>query len=269
MELRTGFQGKLQIALRDRILGAAVHAFHAEFLGNSALVDNAAVDDCQILAVRDDRQSGFLCLCQRCFHELCGRDGSAVIGQRRDARGFQCFVIGKAFALQSDGQCACLMHVHTGILCAAQKIAHLLRIVHRRVGVRHTEHAGHAACQRRCAAGIDIFFMRLSGVAEMHMHIKQSGQDNQPRAVNHAVCLCCDILPDSGDSAVPDEDIADCVPQAVNRADIADEYGLQRNQPPFYIVLRSASAGGITCQMPSHSISFSSLILIWIRCPAK
>ena len=65
------------------------------------------------------------------------------------------------------------------------------------------------------------------------MHIEQAGQNNHPRAVDHAVRLCCDTLPDGGDSAVPDQDIADCVPQAVNRADIADEYGLQGNQPPL------------------------------------
>ena len=262
VKLCTGFQRHLQIALRDRILGKTIHALDAERLGNRAFIDNSAVDDRQILAMGNDRKAGFLCLCERGFHHLCGRDRSAVIRERRNAGGFERFIIRELFAFQPDGQRTGLMYIDAGCLCTREKFTYLLRIIHRRRGIRHTEYARDTACKRCRCSGIDVLFVRLTGVAEMHMHIKQSRQCGKSRAVDDAVCLCFDMRPDPGDFAVFQEHIANCVPQAVSRADIADEYGFQRVQPPSFSFMGCS-------QMPSQLISFSSSISIWTRCPAK
>ena len=96
-------------------------------------------------------------------------------------------------------------------------------MIHRRIGIRHTQHAGHAACQRSSGAGIDILFMRLAGIAEMNVHIKQSRQDGKSRAVDYAVCTGIEMRRDLFDFSVTEQNIADGILLPVNGADIADQ----------------------------------------------
>src|SRR5690606_31017516 len=78
----------------------------------------------------------------------------------------------------------------------------------RRHRVGHFEDGGHAALDRRPAAGVQVFLVLVARFAEVHLAVDDAGQDVQPGEVEH---LGGEIRPeaaDVGDAAVADRDVA-------------------------------------------------------------
>ena len=61
-----------------------------------------------------------------------------------------------------------------GGLGFVQNIAHSLGRINRRLRVRHTQKARHAARRSRTAARVNIFFIGKARVTQMHMHIHKA-----------------------------------------------------------------------------------------------
>ena len=77
-----------------------------------------------------------------------------------------------------------------------------------RLGVRHFEHARHAAEHGGARAGLQIFLMRRAGLAKMHLRVDDAGENVQPRAIDPLAGVRARQIADFGDLAAGDADVA-------------------------------------------------------------
>ena len=219
----------------DIVLGCTVHTLYAQCFRYLATIYDAAVNNGQILAVRDHRDAQFCCLDQCLAHSLSAFHRSAVIGNGADACLFQSGIIAHFFAFQSLGNASHRVYLYAGMGCLFADIPNGIHAVDRRCGIGHTRYAGNAAGKCRSCAGEDVLFMGLTRITEVNVHIKQARQCRQTGTVDRQPCRIRQVPAKLCDHTVLNQHIASRHHVALYDLHIANQNGL------FHSFLISAS----------------------------
>ena len=79
------------------------------------------------------------------------------------------------------------------------------------IGVGHGAHAGEAALGSSTGATLDILFDLVAGLAQVHVHIHQAGDEILAGKVADLGSLGGEVLADLGDLVAVDQDVNDTV----------------------------------------------------------
>jgi hypothetical protein len=162
-----------------------------------------------ILAVIDDRRVQHPCVLEGSPHQQCCRHWPAVV-RKRDAPGRALLAeLRKLLATRAERNCADRVDTRQPGLCGL--LQNELRdpgVIVDRVGVGHAGDGREAARHRRGRSGRDRLLVLLTRLAQMHVHIDETGDDEPPaRDVEHLGAIDRQVATDSCDAPVFDQDV--------------------------------------------------------------
>ena len=106
---------------------------------------------------------------------------------------------------------------------AADLVGKRVRVRGQRVGVGHLEHRRDAAHDRRAAAGLEIFLVLVSGLAEMNLAVDDAGQHVQARHVDGFAGVGLGEIAEFGDPAGGHADVARHPPVMIDDRAVAQD----------------------------------------------
>ena len=141
-------------------------------------------------------------------HQVCVHHRHAVIRQGNCTGFFQSLGIRQGLALLPHGNRGDGQHINAAALGSAFiDIAHPLRAIDHRFGVGHAGDGGKAAMGSSVGAGNNVLFIGKTGVTEVNMDINKAGADRQSGGIQYLSALALQILANTYDLAVFDQDI--------------------------------------------------------------
>ena len=185
--LRILCYGKL--SCRDYILAQPAHTLYAELLRNLSFIDYTAVYYLKILAVRNNLQSGIVCLYHCLRHHIRRFNGSAVVAHRNTACRLKFVIVAQLLALHTLCDTADRINLRLCFLCLVENIFYRFLVVNGRFRVRHTRKRRNTACDSRLTACNNILFICLSGISQMNVHIAYTRYYRKPVAIYHPCVL--------------------------------------------------------------------------------
>ena len=196
---------------------------HAQTGGNHAFVDLAFADQIVVLLVGHDNAVELGSVVHDAAHHAGTLDAAAVIGEGNGAVGHHVAHFGDDFALQALG-CG-TGHMDTALTdscCTGKDVFHTQGIVDDGIGVSHAAHGGETAMGSRTGAGSDIFLLLETGLAQMHVHVDQTGNGDLSAHIAGFALFDGKVLAHFGDLAVADHDVANFIERdlRVDRANI-------------------------------------------------
>ncbi len=173
-----------------------------------AFVDLAVADQVVVLAVAHDHAAKLAGVVHDAAHHARALHAVAVIGEGDHAVGNHVAHVGEHFA--GEVLRAAARHVHAARAGRRRNGLDVLdrhRVVDDRVGVGHRADRREAAVGRGARAGFDVFLLLEAGLAQMHVHVDQAGDDDLAAQVALDALFHSEVLADLDDLAVADEDV--------------------------------------------------------------
>jgi hypothetical protein len=221
VEARAGHLGEEEVAGDHDVLGSSGDAAQAETDRGEAFMHVAAGAEVQVFAVVDDGEVESAGELHGAAHDAGVHDGAAVVGDGDDAGvlhgadGGQ-FVAGAVLGDGADGE-----DVGNGELAGAvDDVAGDGGIVVDGDCVWHAADGSESAGGGGAGAGLDGFGVLDAGLAEVDVHVDETGGDDEAGGVEDAGADGVEIGADLGDAAVLDGHVGDGV-EAGGRVDDA------------------------------------------------
>ena len=172
------------------------------------LVDNAACAQMAILCVYDHRRIRKLRIFENPPHHRRVHDGRAVVAEGHGARLAKSHHLRHYPTLELASRRSNRANLGRGILLGP--IENVFRdggVVVDGVGIRHTGHLCESARHRRSASARQVFLVFLPRLAQMGMHVDETGRDPRPFGVQKLRSLDGEIRADTEDPTVFDQTI--------------------------------------------------------------
>ena len=146
-------------------------------------------------------------------HHAGALDAVAVVGERHGALHDHVADLCERLALLAHRERADRAHVaEAGVAGAVDLVADLGAGVGHRIGVGHRGHVGEAAVGRGAGAGLDGLLVLEAGVAEVHVHVHETGNEVLAGGVDDlGIGGRLEALPHARDLLAVDEHVADVV----------------------------------------------------------
>ena len=178
------------VARHHHLLGGGRDAVQAETQRGHTLVHDPAGGEVPVLLVHDDRQAEHRRVLERPPHETGVHDGTAVVGHGHDARPVHLPDLGEPLALHAGRQRTDRVDARSARhpRPLQDELRHRRAVVHR-VGVGHARQRGEAARERGRHAGRDRLFVFVARLAEVHVHVDQTGKHEEPAGIHDRVAL--------------------------------------------------------------------------------
>ena len=204
---------ELDVAVDLELLGQRRPAEHAEARGGAALVDDAVARERLDLAVGKGDAVELRDVLHAGAHHAGGLDTVAVVGEGAGALDDHVADLGQGLALLAARHGADGAHVaQAGGVGAVDLVADLGAGVGDGVGVGHGGNVGEAAVDRGRGAGLDGLLVLEAGVAEVYVHVHESGNEVLVVGVDDlGAGGGLEGLGDGGDLAVLDQNVAEAV----------------------------------------------------------
>ena len=177
-----------------------------------ALVRDTVALERRILAMVDHGNAAHRRVLERTTHQQCRQDRLPIVGHRHAAGRLEIRNLGEVLAPRSDRHGADRIHARQAGLDGPlqDELRHARLIVHR-IGVRHARDGGEAAGDGRGDTGRHRLLVLLSGLAQVHVHVDQTGRDDQSAELDHRRAVGGKVGPDARHDAVLDQHVADTV----------------------------------------------------------
>ncbi len=206
VEMGAGLLGQHGVTHDDQLLGDGGAALQPQLAGDAALVDGAAVHHGGVLAVAQHRDMQTAGTDEGVAHQIGVVHIHTVVGDGDGAGCRQRFGIGQLAAVQSHGDCADGVDVDAAALSFRlfDDVAYGLGAINDGLGVGHAGQTGHTAPGGSGGTGDNVFLVGETGVAQMDVHIHQTGGDAQAAGVDDPVDLHIQTALEHGNLAVLD-----------------------------------------------------------------
>ncbi len=214
--------GQQDVAGHHHVFGRRGLTRKPELGGDDALVDRGACAQVRVLRVADDRRAER----QGVFHGAAVQAGVhhalAVVRERDAARFRQLGQLGQLLAAEIPRDRADRIDAHQALdLGLGEDVVRHRAVVVDRARVRHAAHGGEPAGGRGPRAGRDGLLVLLAGLAQVHVHVDESGTDDLAGRVDDLdVGGRLEAPPEPHDLAVLDQEVLDGV-DVVRRIDHA------------------------------------------------
>ena len=177
--------GKAQVALHLPPLAFGWDAGKMVGSGVGPVVDAAAAHEGDVLAVGGDDPAKAFGFEHGRAHHLLALHAAPIVG-KAGHEGSHGLHVGQRPALFPAGDGPVGGNAHPRARADAGKLRiQMFAVVRHGVEVRHGAHAGEAAARRRQRAGLHRFLIRKSRFSKMHMHVDQTGKENDIRFFQH------------------------------------------------------------------------------------
>ena len=180
-----GESAELDVAVDLELLAQGRPAKHAEARGRLALVDDAVGREGLVLAVRDRDAIELRHVAHAGAHHAGALHTVAVVAEGAGALEHHVADLREGLSLLAAGERADRADVaEPGRATAVDLVADAGARVGHGVGVRHGRYVREAAVRRGARAGLDGLLVLEAGVAEVHVHVDEAGNQVLARGID-------------------------------------------------------------------------------------
>ena len=212
VQLGTGQLGDLDVAGDLELLAGSRPALESQTGRDLALVDLAVADQVLVLAVAHEDLAEHLAVVHAATEHARALHAATVIGEGDGAVGDHIAHLGHGLALKTAGHGARRIDAAVADLgSTGLDELHDGAVIGDGIGVGHGAHAGKAALGSCAGTALDVLFDLVAGLAQMHVHIHQTGDEVLAGKVADLGSLDGEILADLGDLVAVNQDVNDTV----------------------------------------------------------
>ena len=212
VQLGTGQLGDLDVAGDLELLAGSRPTLEGQTGRDLALVDLAVADQVLVLAVAHEDLAEHLAVVHAATEHARALHAATVIGEGDGAVGDHIAHLGHGLALKTAGHGARRIDAAVADLgSTGLDELHDGAVIGDGIGVGHGAHAGKAALGSCAGTALDVLFDLVAGLAQMHVHIHQTGDEVLAGKVADLGSLDGEILADLGDLVAVNQDVNDTV----------------------------------------------------------
>ena len=212
VQLGAGQLGDLDIAGDLQLLACRRPALEGQTGRDLALVDLAVTDQVLVLAMAHKDLAEHLAVVHASTEHARTLHAATVVGEGDGAVGNHIAHLGHSLALKTAGHSARRIDAAVADLgSAGLDELNDGAVIGNGVGVGHGAHAGEAALGSRAGAALDVLFDLVAGLAQVDVHVHQTGDEVLTGKVADLGSLGGEVLADLGDLVAVDQDVNDTV----------------------------------------------------------
>ena len=239
VQLGTGQLGDLDIASDLQLLACRRPALEGQTGRDLALVDLTVTDQILVLAVAHKDLAEHLAVVHAATEHARALHATTVVSEGDGAVGDHIAHLGHGLALKTAGHGARRIDAAVADLgSAGLNELHDGAVIGDGIGVGHGAHAGEAALGSSAGATLDVLFDLVARLAQVHVHIHQTGDEILAGKVADLGSLGGEVLADLGDLVTVDQDVDDTI--KLDRR--IDDVGILKKQG-HYRHLQAADTG--------------------------